>query len=317
MLTSIRTRCVSERLGRTGHSIAEGRSLTLRFHTLVGHWSLRFAIVLMLVTATAIAEGKPASFGVVVYKAGERFATDEQAGKAIDDFCKYLGGALAEQDANFTRRGVRNAPDDALKLLKDDGKPVALAIVSPGFYFANKDALKLTAIAETKRGNLDGEQYVLIGSTKADNYPAGKRVATTLTAEPQWLNRVVHPKPEDAEAVKWVKYANLFDAAYAIIDKEDDAPDFVLVDRITLEAINRDADLKALKQSAKSAMLPQDVVVEVANRLGEARGPLIKALTTLDASDEGKRIGELIQSPTFQKPNVERLKTAEARWKKE
>ena len=282
----------------------------------IGNWSFRFVVVAALATAIALAEDKPADFGVAVYKPGERFATDAQAGEAIDEFCSWLGGAV-EPRATFTRRGVRNAPDDALKLLRDDDKPVSLAIVSPGLYFARKDEFKLRAIAETQRGKHDGEQYVLIGATQLDGYPAGKRVATTLTAEPEWLNRVVLPKPEDAEPVKWVQFHNLFDAAYAIIDEENDAPDFVLVDRVTLEAISKDDDLKALKQGAKSAALPQDLVVEVNGRLGEARESIVKALTQIGETDEGKRVAELIQSPTFRKPEAKRLQAAEAKWKQD
>jgi hypothetical protein len=158
---------------------------------------------------------------------------------------------------------------------------------------------------------------VLIGAKQADGYPAGKRVATTLTAEPEWLNRVVLPKPEDAEAVKWVQFHNLFDAAYAIIDEEDDAPDFVLVDRVTLDAISKDDDLKALKQGTKSAVLPQDLVVELAGRLGETRERIVKALMQIGESEEGKRVAELIQSPTFREPEAKRLQAAETKWKEE
>jgi hypothetical protein len=279
----------------------------------IGHWSLRFIALLMLTALPALAQDKPTEHGLAVFKLGEKYATDAQAGDAIDKLAAHLTGALPDRKVSFKRRGVRNQPDEALKLFKDEKQPVAVAIVSPGFYLAHKDDLKLKPIAEAKRGGNDGEQYTLVGATKAEKYPAGKRVATTLTADKEWLNRVVLPAPEGERPVQWVQYDNLFDAGYAIIDEED-APDFVLVDRITLEAMGKDADLKALKQGLQSETLPQDLVVEVEELLGADRDGLVKALTELDKTEQGRKVGELIQSPTFRKPDEARLAKAEKLW---
>lgn len=265
---------------------------------------------LLLAVAAPYAQDKPAEFGLAVYKPGEKYATDEQAGEAIDKLAVHLSG----EKATFKRRGVRNNPDEALKLFKDDKQPVAVGIVSPAFYFTNKEALKLTALAEARRGNADGARYTLIGAAKAEKYPEGKRIATSLTLEKEWLNRVVMPAPESAKPVQWVQYDNLFDAAYAIIDGEDDAPDFVLADSISLQAMQKDADLKVLKHGLQSELLPQELLVEVDSRLGTAREPLLKALAELDKTDAGKKVGELIQSPTFQKPDAARLEKAGKLW---
>ncbi len=284
-------------------------------------WSLWFvaacAFVLSPVAAntqeTPAAE-KPKELGLAVYKLGERYANDKQAGDAIDSFAHHLGKAITEPEVAFKRRGVRNQPAEALKLFEDDKAPVAVAIVSPAFYFQHKEKLKLTPLAEAKRGNNDGEQFTLVGKTKADKYPAGKRVATTLTADKDWLNKVVLPAPEGAAAIEWVQRDNLADAGYAIIDSEKDAPDFVLVDRVTLAAMQKDADLKTLQQGLQSALLPQDLVVEVDGRLEGVRDALIKALTGLDKDAAGKKIGELIQSPTFREPDNARLNKAQEKW---
>ncbi|MCC7510574.1 MAG: hypothetical protein IT464_14525 [Planctomycetes bacterium] len=271
---------------------------------------LAVTTALMLAVAAPFAQDKPAEFGLAVYKPGEKYATDEQAGEAIDK----LAGHLSGDKATFKRRGVRNSPTEALKLFKDDKQPVAVGIVSPAFYFTNKDALKLTALAEARRGNADGARYTLVGATKPEKYPEGKRIATSLTIEKEWLNRVVMPAPENAKPIQWVQYDNLFDAAYEIIDGEDDAPDFVLADSISLQAMQKDVDLKVLKLGLQSELLPQDLVVEVDSRLGAAREALLKALTDLDKTDAGKKVGELIQSPTFQKPDAARLEKAGKLW---
>ncbi len=271
---------------------------------------LAVTAALMLAAGAPFAQDKPAEVGLAVYKPGEKYATDEQAGEAIDK----LAGHLSGDKATFKRRGVRNNPTEALKLFKDDKHPVAVGIVSPAFYFANKDTLKLTALAEARRGNADGARYTLVGKSATENYPEGKRIATSLTAEKEWLNRVVLPAPENAKPVQWVQYDNLFDAAYEIIDGEDDAPDFVLADSISLQAIQKDDDLKVLKHGLQSELLPQDLVVEVDSRLGAAREPMLKALNELDKTDAGRKVGELIQSPTFQKPDAARLEKAGKLW---
>jgi hypothetical protein len=282
----------------------------------IGHWSLWFAAACAFVLnpTAATAQDKPKELGLAVYKLGEQYANDKQAGEAIDKLASYLGETITEPKVTFKRRGVRNSPDDALNLFKDDGNPVAVAIASPPFFLAHKDDLKLTALAEAKRGNHDGEQYTLVGTTKAEKYPGGKRVATTLPADKDWLNKVVLPAPDGAAPVKWVQQDNLFDAGYAIIDEEKDAPDFVLVDRITLEAMQKDADLKTLKQGMQSDVLPQDLVVEVDKRAEGVRDALVKTLTGLDQTEKGKKIGELIQSPVFRKPDEARLKKAQEKW---
>ncbi|MCA8910843.1 MAG: hypothetical protein KDB82_04010, partial [Planctomycetes bacterium] len=105
----------------------------------------------------------------------------------------------------------------------------------------------------------------------------------------------------------WVQYDNLLDAGYEIIDEEDDAPDFILLDRTTLKLYEKDDDLKTLKQGKQSEVLPQDLVVEVDERLGDKRDALKKTLGALDESDDGKKIGELLQSPKFPAPDDKRL----------
>ncbi|MCA8946117.1 MAG: hypothetical protein KDB29_07815 [Planctomycetes bacterium] len=258
------------------------------------------------VTARVSAQDdKPKSFGLVVYKLGEKFATDEKAGEAIDKFAGYLDSNI--EGADFKRLGVRNKPDDALKLFKDEAKPVAVAIVSPGFYYTHKSDLKLTALAEAQRDGKDGEQYTLVGAAKVDSYPAGKRIATSMSADTDWLNKAVLRAPKDAKPVVWVQYDNLLDAGYEIIDEEDGAPDFILVDRTTLKLYESDDDLKTLKKGLQSEVLPQDLVVEVDGRLGEKRDALKKTLANLDQTDEGKKIGELLQSPKFPAPDTTRL----------
>lgn len=271
-------------------------------------WSIT-ACLLVALAAGAVAQA-PKSHGLVIYKLGERYATDEKAGETIDGFTDYLD---KQTGADFKRVGVRNTPAEALKLLKDEKNPVAVAIVSPGFYFTNKDALKLTAIAEAQRGGKDGEQYTLVGATEVKEYPAGKKVATSMIADLDWLNKAVLCAPEGAKPVEWVQYDNLSDAAYEIIDEEDGAPDFVLVDRVTLDVFAKDADLKTLKKGLLSELLPQDLVVEVDGRLGETRDALKKTLGALSDSDAGKKIGENLQSPKFPAPDQSRIDKV-AKW---
>lgn len=256
------------------------------------------------------AQDKPEKFGLVVYKLGERYATDEKAGETIDTFTDYLDKHV--EGADFHRVGVRNKPDDALKLLKSEDKPVAIAIVSPGLYFKHGKELKLTAIAEATRGGKDGEQYTLVGLTEAKEYPSGKKIATSMTADTDWLNKAVLRAPEGAKPVEWVQYDNLLDAGYAIIDEEDDAPDFVLVDRITLEFFDKDSDLKSFKKGLQSEMLPQDLVVEVDGRLGKKTDALKKVLGALNETEAGKKLGEQLQSPKFPAPDDARLKKVQA-----
>jgi hypothetical protein len=261
--------------------------------------------VLIALGASVQGEAPPKPYGLVVYKLGERYATDEKAGETIDSLAAYLAKQIT--GADFKRLGVRNKPDDALKLFKDDKNPVALAIVSPGFYFAHKTDLKLTTIAEAQRGGKDGEQYTLIGATEIKEYPAGKKIATNMTADLDWLNKAVLRAPEGAKQVEWVQYDNLTDAAYEIIDEEDGAPDFVLVDRVTLDVFAKDSDLKMLKHGLASELLPQDLVVEVDGRLGDHRDAVKKTLAALSDSDEGKKLGESLQSPKFPAPDDKRI----------
>jgi hypothetical protein len=267
-------------------------------------WLLATCLLIAL-GASVQGEAPPKSCGLVVYKLGERYATDEKAGETIDSFAAYLDKQVA--GADFKRIGIRNKPDEALKLFKDESSPVAIAIVSPGFYFAHKSDLKLTAIAEAQRGGKDGEQYTLIGAAEMKEYPAGKKIATSMTADLDWLNKAVLRAPEGAKPVEWVQYDNLTDAAYEIIDEEDGAPDFVLADRVTLDVFAKDSDLKTLKQGLASELLPQDLVVEVDGRLGDQREALKKTLAALSDSDEGKKLGESLQSPKFPAPDDKRI----------
>lgn len=271
------------------------------------------ALAALLLPLGICAQDKPADkpvekkteYGLAVFKLGEKFATDEKAGESIDSLCAWLGKKV--DGAVFTRRGVRNKPDDALKLLKDADKPVAVAIVSPGFYFRHKDSLKLTVLAEARRGDQDGEQYVLLGPAADTGFPEGATVATSLSADSDWLNKAVLPAPQGRKAPVWKQYDNLFDAAFAIVDGEKDAPKFVLADRVSLKALGEDPDTRALKPGLKSELLPQDLVVEVDGRLGERREALKKALAEMDATEEGRKLGENLQSPRFPAADADRL----------
>lgn len=270
----------------------------------------RLALTLLLLAplaAAVIAQDKPAKpeFGLAVFKLGEKAASDDKAGPTIDSLCAFLGKSV--DGASFARRGVRSQPDDALKLLQDKGKPVALAIVSPGFYFKHKAALKLTVLAEARRDDNDGEQYVLLGMDSTDKYPQGATVATSLTADSDWLNKAVLPAPKDAKPVVWKQYDNLFDAAYAMIDGEKDAPKYVLADRVSLKAIVADTELKGLKPGLKSEVLPQELVVEVDGRLGDKRDAIKKVLKELDKTEDGKKQGTNLQSATFPAADDKRL----------
>jgi hypothetical protein len=273
-------------------------------------YALPFVLLFLLARADipAVAQDKPEpkkEFGLAVFKLGEKYATDEKAGETIDSLCTWLGKQI--EGAEFARRGVRNKPDDALKLLKDKDKPVAMAIVSPGFYFKNKAHLKLTVLAEARRGGNDGEQYTILGLSPPEKYPAGLKVATSMSADTDWLAKAVLPTPKDAKPIEWKQYDNLFDAGYEIVDHAKDGAEFVLVDRVTLKAIQAADDLKALKAGAKSEVLPQDLVVEVDGRLGEKREAVKKALKELDQTDEGKKLGTNLQSATFPAPDEKRL----------
>jgi hypothetical protein len=128
-----------------------------------------------------------------------------------------------------------------------------------------------------------------------------------MTADADWLNKAVLPTPAGKKAVTWKQYDNLFDAGYAIVDAEKGAPQYLLVDRVTLKALQADPDLKVLKVGLKSELLPQDLVVEVDGKLGEKRGALKKALAEMDATDEGKKLGENLQSPKFPAADAARL----------
>lgn len=275
----------------------------------------RLAIVLAaLVLGFSIGKGedKLKEFGVTVYKMGEERATDKDAGASFDKLLAYLEKKI--EGAKFPRRGIRNNADEAKKLMDDSKKPTALGIVSPNFYFRHKDALKLTVIAEAQRKGLNGEQYVLIGASKADKYPAGKKVATNLD-DADWLNKVVIPMPEGAKPIEWVKSKNIFedllDIAY-----EDSEVEFVLVDRITLALVEENKELKGMPRGLQSAMLPQDLVVEVDGRLGDKREAIQKALKGLDGDDEGKKAGEAIQVPKFIDADEARLKSAGEKFSK-
>lgn len=282
--------------------------------------STMVSLLLLTLAGGVVAQDKPApakevrvEYGFAVYKLGEDHATDDKAGPAIDSFCKWLDEQVP--GATFARRGVRNKPADALKLLKDEKSSVALAIVSPGFYAANHESLKLKAIAEARRNDHDGEQYTLVGPTATDAYPAGKRIATTMTADLDWLNKVVMPAPEGVKPVEWIQYNNLFDAAWAIIDAEKGAPDMLLLDRISLEAFAKEPEFKVLKHGLKSDVLPQDLLVEVDGRLGNKSADVTKAVAALNQTEAGKRIGETLQTPTMPAPNTVRLETALKKFK--
>jgi hypothetical protein len=275
----------------------------------------RLAIVLVaLVLGLSIgkADDKTKDFGVAVYKMGEERATDKDAGPNFDTFLAYLEKKL--EGARFPRRGIRNNADDAKKVMEDAKKPTAMGIVSPNFYFRHKDALKLTVIAEAQRKGLNGEQYVLIGASKADKYPEGKKVATNLD-DADWLNKVVMPTPEGVNPIQWVKSKNIFDDLLDIA-YEDSEVDFVLVDRITLALAEDNKEIKGLARGLKSEMLPQDLVVEVDGRLGDRREAIQKALKGLDGDDEGKKVGEGIQVPKFMDVDEARLKAAGERFSK-
>ena len=275
----------------------------------------RLAIVLaalVLGLSVGKAEDKLKEFGVTVYKMGEERATDKDAGASFDKLLAYLEKKI--EGAKFPRRGIRNNGDEAKKLMEDSKKPTALGIVSPNFYFRHKEALKLTVVAEAQRKGLNGEQYVLIGASKAEKYPEGKKVATNLD-DADWLNKVVMPTPEGTKPIEWVKskkiFEDLLDIAY-----DDSEVEFVLVDRITLALVEENKELKGMPRGLQSAMLPQDLVVEVDGRLGDKREAIQKALKGLDGDDEGKKAGEAIQVPKFMDADEARLKAAGEKFSK-
>lgn len=271
------------------------------------------AAFILGVGVTRAEDAKVQEFGLSVFKLGEANANDTQAGDVIDKLAKHLGEKVS--GAKFVRRGVRNQPSEALDLMKQAKDTTAIAIVSPGFYLKNKDALKLTALAEARRGGFDGEQYTLVGKTKADKYPEGKKIATSLDADLDWLNKVVLPAPAGAKPVQWVHFDNLADAGYRITDEEDDAPDFILLDKVSLKVFESDPDLKSLSVGMQSEVLPQDLVVEVDGRLGEKRDAIKKVLLELDKNDEGKKLGVLLQTATFPAVNEKRLEAAAVKCK--
>ncbi len=273
--------------------------------------SVMFA-ALFVAFAAGKAEDKSVEFGVTVYKMGESKATDKDAGDSFDKLLAYLGNKI--EGPRFVRRGIRNKSDEALKLMQDDKARTALAFVSPNFYFKNKDSLKLTVLAEAQRKGINGEQYVLIGKTKAEKYPEGKKVATNLD-DAEWLNKVVMPAPDGAKPLEWVKSKNIFDNLLDIA-YDDSEVDFVLVDRITLALVEENKDLKGLARGLKSEMLPQDLVVEVDGRLGDKRDEIKKVLKELDASEEGKKVGEAIQVPKFMDTDEARVKAASEKFNK-
>ena len=285
--------------------------LYCRWERMVGRIALAALAVALLVGGVIAQEkaAKPAEFGLAIFKLGEKHATDKQAGKPVDDFCKLLSDRI--DGAAFVNRGVRNDPAKALTLLEDDKQLVAVAIVSPGFYFAQKKTLTLTVLAEARRAGHSGEQFVLVGAEALKKYPAARRVATNLDGDLDWLNKVVLPAPDGAKPVIWVHYDNLFDAAYEIIDEDEGAPDCVLVDRVTLAAMLKDEDLKKLGRGLKSKLLPQDLVVELDGRLGKKRDDLKKVLKALDETAAGIKVGKNLQSATFPAADDKRLAAAE------
>ncbi len=258
------------------------------------------------------AEDKAVEFGVTVYKMGEAKATDKDAGPNFDQLLKYLGQKVA--GATFARRGIRSKSDDALKLMQDEKSKTALAFVSPNFYFKNKESLKLTLLVEAQRKGLNGEQYVLIGKTKAEKYPEGKKVATNLD-DADWLNKVVMPTPEGAKAAVWKQSKNIFEDLLDIAADDSDV-DFVLVDKITLALVEKTKDLDGLQRGLQSALLPQDLVVEVDGRLGDKRDAIKKVLKELDSSEEGKKVGEAIQVPKFMDADEARISAASEKFNK-
>ncbi|MCF6228347.1 MAG: hypothetical protein L3J82_06750 [Planctomycetes bacterium] len=273
--------------------------------------------VLLFVSTVNFADGdteksETKEYGLAVFKLGEKFATDKKAGKSIDDFCTWLTKSI--EGAEFKRRGVRNKPDEFKTLL--DKKETSLAIVSPGFYLAHKDELKLEAFAEATRGGLDGEVYSLVGKNNFENYPEATTIATSLSKDLTYLNKVVLPKPSDAKGVVWSHASNTFDACYEIFDEEDGAPDYVLVDQLTLLQIQKDTDLRTLTVVWTGKTLSQDLVVEVDGKLGDKRKNITDVLAKLSDTEAGKRIGKLIQSPKFPAHNETRLKEMETLWVK-
>ncbi|MHC4840280.1 MAG: substrate-binding domain-containing protein [Planctomycetota bacterium] len=275
-------------------------------------------IALLGVATVGLADPEPDApegkeYGLSIFKLGEKFATDKKAGDSIDKFCSWLTDNV--EDSKFTRRGVRNKPAEFETLLKKED--TAIAVVSPGFYLAHKEDLKLEAFAEARRGDLDGEVYSLVGREKTEDYPAGKTVATSLSKDPEYLNRVVFPKSKDANGIAWKHASNTFDACYDIFDEVKGAPDYVLVDQLTLKQIKEDPDLKELTVVWTSNTFSQDLVVEIDGRLGDARKNIADALTKLNDTDAGKKIGELIQSPIFPEHNKTRLAEMETLWAKE
>lgn len=259
------------------------------------------------------AEPDAKEYGLAIFKLGEKFATDKKAGESIDKFCDWLTINIGK--AEFKRTGVRNKPDEFKTLLEKN--ETALAIVSPGFYLAHKESFKLEAFAEARRGGLDGEKYSLVGSGKFENYPSGKTITTSLSKAPEFLNKVVLPNDAKAKAVIWTHASNTFDACYDIIDEVEGAPDYVLVDQLTLKQIKEDSDLKALTVAWTSKTFAQDLVVEVDGKLADKRKEIADALGKLSKSETGKKIAELVQSSEFPEHNEKRLAEMETLWAKE
>ncbi len=250
---------------------------------------------------------------MVFLKTGEKYATQEQAGGAVESLANYVSQQMTGSTNAFLAR-VFNSPAKTIEFITAKKPPVG--IVSPGFYLTYHKTLGMEPLLETQRTGVSSERYVLVARTTGVPPPgewAGKMVATQLAAESRYVLGVILQDNFGGE----IRFKEIDDVEVAIIELAENkpgAPDAVLIEEVTWKELFAGDDEIGPKLQViyRSPELPGELVVAFKPNVGGFSLDAFKdALRGMPGTETGRHILRNIRLESFNHTNQERLQHAE------
>lgn len=241
-------------------------------------------------------------------KTGEKFATQTAAGPTVAAFTSYvadkIGGVKIEPQ-------VLNEPARAVEFVSN--KKPALGIVTPGFFLAYKDALKMEPLLEVQRQDVPAERFVIVVKKSAGDDLTGKVIATTLAAEEHFITGVVLQN-KFGDEVRLKPVTDVESAIFDVADAAKNAADAVLVEESAWQVFAKDEELgPKLKVAYRSDELPGQLLVAFTPNAGALDLSKVKeTLKAMSASAAGKEVLASIRVQAFTDVNQAQLAKVQA-----
>ncbi|MBI3268591.1 MAG: PhnD/SsuA/transferrin family substrate-binding protein [Planctomycetes bacterium] len=240
----------------------------------------------------------------LILKTGEPGAEPEKAGRFLEQWAAYLSPRLAGRLPAAPWVGlVTSDPSRALALAK--AKRPRWGIVTAAFFLDHQEDLGLAPLRQTRRNGRPAERYTILarkGSGLTAAGLAGKRVATLLQAEADYVRRVgLESTQAPAADLLLVATRNLADSLYDMVEEEAGAPDAVLLDQAARDFFEKDElTWPRVEVVCASKDCAPDLVVSFGEAMdADGAQALTRALDGMREDEEGKRICRNLQTDGF------------------